>query len=74
MLSLSSMHKTLGFVWVYIGALSFFVTLMAKDPADTHVNFDGNLSQHEYQIHFQPLTDAAFLFRGIELSSMAVGR
>lgn len=61
---------------MYIGALSFFVTLMVKDPTGTHVNFDANFSQREYQIHFQPLTAAEyqtafFLFRGIELSSMA---
>lgn len=52
--------ETLGFVSVCIAVLSFFVTLMVKDPADTHVNFDANPSQREYQIHFQPLTEAAF--------------
>lgn len=52
------------------GASPFFVTLARAgggvgwggrggDPADTRVIFDANLPQREYQIHFQPLTDAA---------------
>lgn len=34
--------------------------LHGEGPTGTHVNFDGNFSQHEYQIHFQPFTDAEY--------------
>ena len=51
----------------------FLCNLGGEDPTGTHVNFDDNFSQHEYQINFQPFTDAVILlFRGIELSSVAV--
>ena len=45
---------------MYIGALSVSVTLTVKDPTGTDVNVDANFSQREYQIHFQPLTDAEY--------------
>lgn len=45
----------------------FLCNLGGEDPTGTHVNFDDNFSQHEYQINFQPFTDAVILlFRGIE--------
>lgn len=34
--------------------------LDGEDPTGTRVSFDGNFSQREYQIHFQPLADAAY--------------
>ena len=34
--------------------------LDVEHPTGTHVNFDGNFSQTEYQIHFGPFTDTAY--------------
>lgn len=34
--------------------------LHGEDPTGSHVNFDGNFSQHAHQIHFQPFVDAKY--------------
>lgn len=56
------MHETVGecvCVSVY-WSIVFLCNLDDEAPTGTHVNFDGNFSQHEYQIHFQPFTGAEY--------------
>lgn len=71
------MHEAVGDCVSVYWSIVFLCNLDSEAPTGTHVNFDGNFSQHEYQIHFQPFTGSvsnSFLFRGIELFSMAAWR